>query len=107
MNQNPKRWAARIFMATLIAMFVFAFAYTLPYDFALLAAIDMATYVDALIGVYVIARVTKLQPMIDHFKLRAATMFRRHGRRARRISSLTAKKYEGANDDHPAVALAA
>jgi hypothetical protein len=107
MNPKFKSWAGRIIKAALIAMFVFVFAYTLPFDLALLAAIDMATYADALIGVYVVARITRLRPMIFYFELRAALMTRRLGKRARRDVGSVAKKNEGANDDHPAVAIAA
>ncbi len=107
MKQKLKRWADRIIKAALIAIFVFAFAYTLPYDLALLAAIDMSVYVDAFIGVYVVARITRLRPMTDYLKFRAATLARRLGQRARRVTGSVAKKNEGANDDHPAVAVAA
>lgn len=107
MNPKFKSWASRLIKAALIALFIFAFAYTLPYDLALLAAIDMAVYVDALVGVYVVARVTKLRPMIGYFRLRAAALGRRLGKRARRAVGSVAKKSEGANVDHPALALAA
>ena len=107
MNDKLKRWATRIFMAALVALFVVAFAYTLPIDFAFFAAIDMAVYADAFIGVYVVARVTRLRPMIGYFRLRAAAMARRLGKRARRTVGSIAKKNEGANDDHPALAIAA
>ena len=107
MNQKLKRIAGRIFMAALVAMFVFAFAYTLPIDFALLAAIDMATYVDALVGVYVISRIARVRPTIEYLKLRAAFVARRFAKRAPRLPNSTTNKNEGANDDHPLVARAA
>ena len=107
MNPKFKSWAGLIFKAALITLFVFAFAYTLPYDLALLGAIDMAVYVDALVGVYVVARITRLRPMIDYLKLRAASIIRRLGKRTRRVTGAVAKKHEGANDDHPEVAAVA
>ena len=107
MNPKLKRWVGRMFMATLVAMFVVAFAYTLPADFALLAAIDMATYVDALIGVYVVARISRLRPMINYFRLRAASTTRRLGKRARHATGSIARNNKGANDDHPEVAAVA
>ena len=107
MTNKLKKWAGRAFMAAMVCLFVFAFAYSLPADFALLAAIDMAVYVDAFIGVYVVARIAKLRPMIGYLKLRASTLLRRLGARARRVAGSVAKKNEGANDDHPAWALAA
>ena len=98
MKQKLKRWAGRIFTAALIAMFVFAFAYTLPYDFALLAAIDMATYVDALIGVYVIARITKLRPMVDYLKIRIVQRFPK-----RQLGKAQKPMISADNDDYPAL----
>ena len=108
MNQRLKKWAGRIFMAALVTLFVFAFAYSLPADFALLAAIDMATYVDAFIGVYVVARISKLRPLLSYARIRAATMLRRIERRTRRLINRPDKsRSDAANDDHPWIALAA
>ena len=39
-------WTGRIVMALLVALFAVAFAQTLPIDFAMLVAVDMALYVD-------------------------------------------------------------
>ena len=108
MNQKFKKWAGRIFMAALVMLFVFAFAYTLPADFALLAAIDMATYVDAFIGVYVVARIARLRPILAYARMRAAMLVRRTATRARRLLNRPDKgRNNAANDDHPWVALAA
>ena len=107
MNQKLKRIAGRIFMAALVCLFVFAFAYTLPIDFALLAAIDMATYVDAFIGVYLIARVARLRPYLAYVRARTAMAMRRFGKRARRLTIRADKSRNATNDDDPAVAMAA
>ena len=95
-------------MAALVTLFVFAFAYSLPADFALLAAIDMATYVDAFIGVYLFGRIARLRPMLAYARLRASLMIRRFAKRARRHTIRSDKsRNTPANDDHPAFALAA
>ena len=108
MSDKLKKWAGRIFMASLVALFVFGFAYSLPADFALLAAIDMATYIDAFIGVYVFARIARLRPMLAYGRLRASLMIRRFAKRARRHPIRTDKsRNTPANDDHLAFALAA
>ena len=107
MTNKLKKWAGRLFMAALVCLFVFAFAYSLPADFALLAAIDMATYVDAFIGVYVIARVTRLRPYLAYVRARMAMTMRRFGKRARRLAIRSDKSRTAANDDDLAVALAA
>ena len=107
MHSKLKYWAGRAFMAALVCLFVFAFAYSLPADFALLAAIDMATYVDAFIGVYVIARVTRLRSYLAYVRARMAMTIRRFGKRARRLTIRPDKSRNAANDDDPAMAMAA
>lgn len=95
-------------MAVLVALFVFAFAQTLPIDFAMLVAVDMALYVDALIGVYVIASVTKLRAAATYYRLQAVDRTRRLGKRARRVAGHVAgRPKQPANDDDPAWAIAA
>ena len=95
-------------MAVLVALFVFAFAQTLPIDFAMLVAVDMALYVDALIGVYVIGSVTKLRAAAAYYRLQAVDRITRLGKRARRVAVRIASSLkQPANDDHPAWALAA
>ena len=108
MHSKFKYWAGRVFMAALVCLFVFAFAYTLPADFALLAAIDMATYVDAFIGVYIVSRITRLRPMLSYLRLRLAVQLRRSGKRVRQIRVRREPgKTTAANDDRPAFAIAA
>ncbi len=100
-------WSGKVVMALLLALFVFAFAQTLPIDFALLAAVDMAVYVDALVGVYVVAQVTKLRPMFAYLGLQLSALAGRFGKRARRVRTrLINSLKKPANDDDPAVAFA-
>ncbi len=95
-------------MVVLVAFFVWAFAASLPLDFAFLAAVDMALYVDALFGVYVVANVTKLRATATYYRLRAIDRIGRLGKRARRVAVRVAKKIkQPANDDDPAWAIAA
>jgi len=108
MWQRLKYWAGGVGMALLVALFVFAFAQTLPIDFALLVAVDMALYVDALIGVYVIASATKLRAVAAYYRVHAAGRIRRLGKRARRAAVRVRKSLKPpANDDDPAWAIAA
>ncbi len=102
-----RKWASRALMAVLVMLFASAFAYTLPADFALLAAIDMATYVDALIGVYVLANVGRIKPMIAYLRSRAIGAVQRvRGRASRARNALKALPKRADNDDHPAPAPA-
>ncbi|MEO7411051.1 MAG: hypothetical protein ABIU10_07005 [Sphingomicrobium sp.] len=108
MWKKIKVWSGRVVMALMVALFVYAFAQTLPIDFALLVAVDMAVYVDALVGVYVIAQVTKLRPMIAYLRLRASAFRGRLNKRARRIRTHVIDGHKSpANDDDPAWAMAA
>ena len=102
-----RMWSGKVVMALLVALFVFAFAQTLPIDFALLVAVDMALYVDALVGVYVIAQMTRLRPMIAYLGLQASALAGRFRKRARRVRTrLINGLKKPANDDDPAVAIA-
>ena len=108
MWQHVKYWVGRIVMVALVALFVFAFAQTLPIDFAMLVAVDMALYVDALIGVYVIGSVTRLRATAAYYRLQALDRIRRFTQRARRVADRVAKTLkQPANDDDPDWAMAA
>lgn len=100
-----KRWTGRAAMALLVIIFAAVLAYSFPADLALLLAIDVATYVDALVGVYVIAQVTRLRPLIA---LGRASLAARFGRRSRRATAMRpSKRTSAANDDDPGLAVAA
>ncbi len=108
MWQHVKYWTGRIVTAILVGLFLFAFAQTLPVDFAVLIALDMALYVDALIGVYVIGSVTKLRAAATYYRLLAVNRIRRLGKRARRVAGRVASRLkQPANDDDPAWTMAA
>ncbi len=95
-------------MAVLVGLFLFAFAQTLPIDFAMFVAVDMALYVDALIGVYVIGSVTKLRAASQYYRLQARDRIRRLGKRAKRVAGrVTTARKKPANDDDPVWAMAA
>ncbi len=108
MWQHVKFWTGRIALAILVALFLLAFAQTLPIDFAMLVAVDMALYVDALIGVYVFGSVTKLHAAATFYRLKAVNRIRRLGKRARRVADRVASSLkQPANDDDPAWTIAA
>ena len=108
MWQKFKYWTGRAVMALLVILFLYAFAQTLPFDFAMLAAVDMAVYVDALVGVYVIGRVARLRPMLAYLRLRLQVAARRLGTRARRTRMrIVDRMKQPANDDEPGFAVAA
>jgi hypothetical protein len=105
-RKSIKRWAGRALVAVLVMLLAAGFTYSLPMDLAFLAAVDVATYVDALVGVYVVANIARIRPMIAH--LRASSI--RVARKARSRSSRPARRAlpkSADNDDHPALPMAA
>ena len=105
MNAKLKSWISRTFLLALVAVLMVGLAYTVPLDLALIGAIDMATYIDALVGVYLIAQVARLRPIIGASRAWVATRFWR--RRQRPIVTRRLTKAPPANDDDRPVALAA
>lgn len=105
-SQSIRKWGKSILLAALVALLAIGFSYTWPADLALLAAIDMATYADALIGVFVLAQVARLKPMLALLRASVAGVTQRcRGRRSRTARKALPKR--AANDDHPAWAMAA
>ncbi len=105
MRLKVKAWAGRAIMLTLIAALMLGLAYTAPLDLALIGAIDLATYIDALLGVYVIAQISRLRPMLAMSRLWIAARLRRP--RSRATAVRPAEKALPANDDDRPHALAA
>lgn len=103
-NQRFRKWADRAAMAALVALLVVGMAYSLPADLALLAAIDMATYVDALIGVYVVARIGKIRPMLFVLRASATGAAQRARARGRRLVRKSVRKTAD-DKDRPAMAV--
>ena len=93
-------------MAALVALLAVGFGYSLPADLALLAAIDMTTYVDALLGVYVVANVARLKPMIAYLRVFATRAARRARKRTSRAFRKAMRK-SAEHDGHPVRAVAA
>jgi hypothetical protein len=111
MGAKIRKLLGTIAMSLLIALLVASLAYTLPIDFALLGAIDLSIYIDALVGVYVIANVVKLRSFgyVVRARLRGTT--RRLGMRKKRKAAFRQQRPTGKaqndNDGPAAVAIAA
>lgn len=59
-----RHWAHRFVLLALIAVLVMGLAYTFPADVALLFALDLSVYVEAVVTVFVVAQVARIRPMI-------------------------------------------
>lgn len=99
-----KHWSGRIAMALIVAIFVAGLASTFPADIAFLMAVDLGTWVEAAIAVYVVAQVTKVRPAIAF--LRARLFFRKQRSSRGKYTRSVAIKRESSNDDDPASLLA-
>jgi hypothetical protein len=88
----------------ILALLVAGLASTFPPDLALLGAIDFASYVDVLIGVYLVATVTRAGPLLHGARQFARRWFRlgrpRQRRRPRSASRHAVPPPD--NDDDPA-----
>jgi hypothetical protein len=103
MIESLKRWTYRVAMLALVSVLLIGLAYTFPADAALLFAIDLATYVEVAVAVYVAGQVARLKPMlamarqwlhVAHARIRGRTESRPQ------MSRRTAPK--AANDDEDA-----
>jgi hypothetical protein len=88
----------------ILALLVAGLASTFPPDLALLGAIDFASYLDVLIGVYLVTTVTKVGPLLQAARQFARRWFRlgrpRQKRQPRSASTLAVPSPD--NDDDPA-----
>lgn len=93
--------SGRVFAALLITVLAAGLAYTLPADLALLAAIDYAVWVDAMVGVFVFAQVSRIRPIMSLARLKMMALIHRiRGRTEVRPSPRRDDK-AGSNDDYP------
>jgi hypothetical protein len=110
-SKKIRKLMGAIAMSILIALLVAGLAYTFPIDFALLGAVDLSIYVDALVGVYVIANVVKLRSLAQFIRARLGRTIRRLGARRKRTHAIGQQRRpadaHNDNDDPAAVPLAA
>lgn len=98
-----KLWTSRAVLALIVVLLVAGLAYSFPLDLAFLLAIDLATWVEAAVAVYVAAQVTRIRPLLTFVRARLFTSGRRSRRRRTR---LPLRRRSPSNDDGPAPALA-
>jgi len=107
MIDNLKRWAYRMTMLVLVSVLLIGLAYPFPADVALLFAVDLAAYVEAVVAVYVTAQVIRLKPMLTMAKQWFLTAYARiRGRTASRTQiSRRSAAPKSANDDEDGALL--
>lgn len=89
-------------MWLLIVILAAGLAYTLPMDLAFLMAVDLSVYLDALVGVYLIANLVKVRPALHLARAAVGRLIRRFGARAKRSARVQSREAQSAdNDDWP------
>ena len=94
-----KLWTGRAALALVVVLLAAGLAYSFPADIAFLFAIDIGTWLEAAVAVYVAAQVTKIRPVVSFLRAR---LFGRQRKSARQVRTRTAAKRDlPANDDDP------
>ena len=97
-----KQRSRRMLFALVVMLFAAALASSFPADIAFLFAIDLGTWVEAAVAVYLVASVARIRPIMAFVRAR---LFRARPRSARRRIAVT-KRREPSNEDGPAPAFA-
>ena len=110
--ESLKRWGTRILVAVAIAVIASALAYSLPVDFALLIAVDVTAYFEALFGVYLFSQVAPWRVVASKARVKLlALAIQMLGAPQRRMKRDTRKRVQrlpqADNDDRPALIAAA
>ncbi|MEO7564524.1 MAG: hypothetical protein ABIR63_04895 [Sphingomicrobium sp.] len=115
MKDRLKALAGRAAMVVLIAILASMLAYSLPFDLAMLGAIDMTIYLDAFLGAYILSRAAPWRSVasgawtwVRRNMERVARRPRNRDRRSTPISPPVSERSANDNEDRPwRVAMAA
>ena len=97
-----RQWTSRAALALIVAVLLVGLAYSFPADIAFLMAVDLGTWVEAVVAVYVVSQVTRIRPILAFFRAR----FLPRRRSTRQIRSRVVRRDKPSSDDHPAPAWA-
>ena len=92
-----RQWTSRAALALIVAIILVGLASSFPADIAFLMALDLGTWVEAVVAVYVVTQVTKIRPILA--VLRARLVPRR--RSMRQIRTRAVRSEKPSNDDNP------
>lgn len=102
MKDKMKAWAYKLAMLVLVSIAAIGLAYSFPADLALLFAMDIAIYVEAVVTMFVTAQVARIRPMLMGTRLWLASLGSRLRGRTRIRRAIKPKTPPVANDDDPA-----
>jgi len=99
-----RHWSSRAVVTVIVILILAGLATSFPADIAFLMAIDLGTWVEAAVAVYVATQVTKIRPILTFIRARFFT--RRSSKR--QIRTRVTRRDKSADDDPaPEWALAA
>jgi uncharacterized membrane protein len=98
-----KRRSARAVLALIVMLLVAGLAVSFPPDLAFLMALDVSTWVEAAVAVYVATQLTKVRPLLIFVRARLFGRTRKSPRQSR--TRAITKTAEASNDDEPAAVL--
>ena len=104
MLQWLKQRLFRAIVTLIVIVLIAGLATSFPPDFALLMAVDLSTWVEAALAVYLATQVGRVKPILIFVRAKIFAGLRRTGRRRRTRSG--AKALERSNDDEPGGPLA-
>ena len=94
----------RVIVTLIVIVLVAGLATSFPPDFALLMAVDLGTWVEAALAVYVATQVARVRPILMF--VRAKIFGRLRGSTRQTRTRPVRKPLERSNDDEPAAELA-
>ena len=94
----------RVIVTLIVIVLVAGLATSFPPDFALLMAVDLSTWVEAALAVYVATQVARVRPLVMFIRAKVLGRLRRSARQARTRS--VSKSLQSPNDDEPGPRLA-
>ena len=97
-----RQWSSRAALALIVAVLLVGLASSFPADIAFLMAIDLGTWIEAAVAVYVVTQVTRIRPIFGFLRAR----FFPHRRSRRQIRKRVARKEQPSSDDDPAAVWA-
>ena len=97
-----RQWSSRAALALIVAVLVVGLASSFPADIAFLMAIDLGTWVEAAVAVYVVTQVTRIRPIFGILRVR----FFSQRRSRRQVRRRVARKERRSKDDDPAAVWA-
>jgi hypothetical protein len=100
MWKKSRRLLALLAVSLLVALFAAALASSFPADLALLSALDLTAYVDAVVGVYLMATVIRIRPLVQVVRQTVGSWMRLARSRRKRSRSIAREHPQASANDN-------